>query len=165
MLLEHSEPGQQGRVFLADFGIARLHQDSSRLTQTGTFNATLAFASPEQLAGAAIDGRTDQYSLACSLYWLLTGAGPFDMAHPGEVIRGHLQLPPPTLSGARPGTTAALDAALAKGMAKHPADRFASCTEFATAVRRALTESSSSAGATRVAELRLPYEGAPPQWN
>ncbi|MGY0503330.1 serine/threonine-protein kinase [Nocardia sp. FBN12] len=165
ILLEHSEPGQQGRIFLADFGIARLHQESSRLTQTGTFNATLAFASPEQLTGATIDGRTDQYSLACSLYWLLTGAGPFDMAHPGEVIRGHLQLPPPSLSAARPGVSVAMDTTLAKGMAKHPDGRFASCTEFATAVRRALIEPSPAAEVTRVAEVRPTHESAPPQWN
>lgn len=166
ILLEHSQPGLEGRVFLADFGIARLHEDSTRLTQTGTFTATLAFASPEQLTGATIDGRTDQYSLACSLYWLLTGSAPFEMAHPGEVIRGHLQLPPPPLSGARPGMSAALDAALAKGMAKRPDERFVSCTEFAAAVRRALTDSSRpAAGATRVADLHPAYVSAPPQWN
>ncbi|MFE1597158.1 protein kinase [Nocardia sp. NPDC058705] len=128
------------RVYLTDFGIARLHNDNAvKLTQTGTFTATLAFASPEQLSGIALDGRADQYSLACTLFRLLTGTTPFDATNPVAVIQGHLQQPPPRASTLRSGITPALDAVLARAMAKRPEERFASCAEFAAAALQALS--------------------------
>ncbi|MBF6296829.1 protein kinase [Nocardia amamiensis] len=139
IMLARSVGGHGERVFLTDFGIARLREDSTHLTQTGMFTATLAYASPEQMTGAHLDHRSDQYSLACALYWLLTGVAPFDAAAPAEIIRGHLQLPPPSAAAVRPGLSAALDAVIAKAMAKRPDDRYTSCVEFATAARRALT--------------------------
>ncbi|WP_336623349.1 serine/threonine-protein kinase [Nocardia mangyaensis] len=138
ILLAHGRDGQE-RVYLTDFGIARVVDDAGRLTQTGSFTATLAYASPEQLTGAAMDGRSDQYSLACTLYWLLTGAVPFESTHPAAVIQGHLQQSPPPVTAVRPGLPGALDAVLARAMAKRPADRFASCAEFAEAAKQALT--------------------------
>jgi serine/threonine-protein kinase len=143
MLLARSTGGKGERVYLTDFGIARLRDDGGHLTQTGTFTATLAYASPEQLTGAELDGRADQYSLACSLFWLFTGTGPFAATNPAAVIRGHLQEPPPPLSTVRPGLPPGLDAVLAKAMAKRPDDRFANCADFAVAARRALATPSS----------------------
>ncbi|WP_416563353.1 protein kinase domain-containing protein [Nocardia testacea] len=145
ILLARSTGGRGERVYLTDFGIARLRDDTGHLTQTGTFTATLAYASPEQLTGADLDHRSDQYSLACSLYWLLTGSGPFTSTNPAGVIQGHLQSPPPSLSAARPELPPSLDAVLAKAMAKRPDDRFTSCTEFAEAAKQALTSPSSPA--------------------
>ncbi|MET8796796.1 protein kinase [Nocardia sp. NPDC004568] len=145
ILLARSTGGRGERVYLTDFGIARLRDDTGHLTQTGTFTATLAYASPEQLTGADLDHRSDQYSLACSLYWLLTGSGPFTSTNPAGVIQGHLQSPPPSLSAARPELPPSLDAVLAKAMAKRPDDRFTSCTEFADAAKQALTSPSSPA--------------------
>ncbi|MGY0499959.1 serine/threonine-protein kinase [Nocardia sp. FBN12] len=139
ILLAKASDGQQ-RVYLTDFGIARVVDDAAnRLTRTGTFTATLAYASPEQLTGAQMDGRADQYSLACTLYLLLAGTAPFESVHPAAVIQGHLQQQPPAVSVARPGLPAALDAVLARAMAKRPADRFASCADFADAARLALS--------------------------
>ncbi|MFD6396144.1 protein kinase [Nocardia sp. NPDC060249] len=139
ILLAKASDDQQ-RVYLTDFGIARVVDDAAnRLTRTGTFTATLAYAAPEQLTGAQMDGRADQYSLACTLYFLLTGTAPFESVHPAGVIQGHLQQQPPAVSAARPGLPAALDAVLARAMAKRPADRFASCADFADAARQALT--------------------------
>lgn len=143
ILLARSTGGRGERVYLTDFGIARLRDDTGHLTQTGTFTATLAYASPEQLTGADLDHRSDQYSLACSLYWLLTGNGPFTSTNPAGVIQGHLQSPPPSPSAARQGLSPALDAVLAKAMAKRPDDRFASCSEFAEAAKQALASPSS----------------------
>ncbi|MFF2082136.1 protein kinase [Nocardia sp. NPDC058176] len=127
------------RVLLTDFGIARPRDDVHHLTQTGTFTATLAYAAPEQLTGAHLDHRADQYSLACTLFALLTGVGPFAAANPVLVIQGHLQSLPPSVRGQRRELPAALDAVLARALAKRPADRFDSCAEFAAAARRALT--------------------------
>lgn len=145
ILLARSTGGRGERVYLTDFGIARLRDDTGHLTQTGTFTATLAYASPEQLTGADLDHRSDQYSLACSLYWLLTGNGPFTSTNPAGVIQGHLQSPPPSPSTARAGLPPALDAVLAKAMAKRPDDRFVSCSEFAEAAKQALSSPSSPA--------------------
>ncbi|MGS2805721.1 serine/threonine-protein kinase [Nocardia sp. MW-W600-9] len=139
ILLARSSGGQGERVFLTDFGIARLRADSTHLTQQGMFTATLAYASPEQMTGAELDHRSDQYSLACALYWLLTGIAPFDSPDPNEIIRGTLYLNPPPLALRRQGLPPALDAVLAAAMAKHPAARFDSCTAFAKAARQALT--------------------------
>ncbi|WP_323137878.1 serine/threonine-protein kinase [Nocardia sp. alder85J] len=139
IMLARSGAGKGERVFLTDFGIARLREDSVHLTQTGMFTATLAYASPEQMTGQPLDHRSDQYALGCALYWLLTATGPFDSPDPSEVIHGHLQLAVPPASHRRPGLSPALDPVIARAMAKRSADRYGSCTEFATAARHALT--------------------------
>ncbi|WP_433759727.1 protein kinase domain-containing protein [Nocardia sp. CA-135398] len=138
-LLARSSGGQGERVFLTDFGIARLREDSTHLTQTGMFSATLSYASPEQMTGAELDNRTDQYSLACALYWLFTGMAPFDAPDPNDIIRGHLQHVAAPLATRRQGLNPALDGVLAKAMAKRPEHRYATCAEFAAAARKALT--------------------------
>ncbi|MBF6182733.1 serine/threonine protein kinase [Nocardia otitidiscaviarum] len=140
IMLARAVGGHGERVFLTDFGIARLREDSTHLTQAGMFTATLAYASPEQMTGGRLDHATDQYSLGCALYWLLTGIGPFDSPNPGEIISGHLHFMPHPASMRRPGLSPAVDAVIAKAMAKRPADRFHTCAEFAAAARRALKE-------------------------
>ncbi|MFD6163061.1 protein kinase [Nocardia sp. NPDC060256] len=142
ILLARSGSGRGERVYLTDFGIARFRDDTGHLTQTGTFTATLAYASPEQLTGSPLDHRSDQYSLACSLFWLFTGTGPFSATNPAAVIQGHLQGAPPALSSHRQGLPYALDSVLAKAMAKRPDDRYPSCADFAAAARHALTNPS-----------------------
>lgn len=139
ILLARANPGQGERVFLTDFGLARLRAETVRLTQTGMFTATLAFASPEQMTGGDMDGRSDQYSLACALYWLLTGMAPFDSPNPADIIHGNLQLAPPPLAVKRRGLPPGLDPVLAKAMAKNPAHRYRTCVEFAKAAEQALT--------------------------
>lgn len=138
ILLSNAHTGPE-RVYLTDFGIARLRDDGGHLTQTGSFTATIAYASPEQLTGAPLDHRTDQYSLACSLFWMLTGTAPFSSPHPVAVIQGHLQHQPPAMSSVRHGLPVALDAVMARALAKRPDERFGSCAEFADAVRAAVS--------------------------
>ncbi|WP_330182454.1 protein kinase [Nocardia sp. NBC_01503] len=162
IILARAVAGHGERVFLTDFGIARLREDSTHLTQRGMFTATLAYASPEQMTGAHLDHTTDQYSLACALYWLLIGAGPYDSPHPAELIRGHLQLLPPPVSLRRPGLTQAMDAVLTKAMAKRPVDRFPSCADFAKAARRALTSGPVPYPAAAPYTVAPPTYGAPP---
>ncbi|MEU1982290.1 protein kinase [Nocardia sp. NPDC019395] len=139
ILLARANTGQGERVFLTDFGLARLRAETVRLTQTGMFTATLAFASPEQMTGGDMDGRSDQYSLACALYWLLTGMAPFDSPNPADIIHGNLQLAPPPLAVKRRGLPPGLDPVLAKAMAKQPGHRYRTCVEFAAAAEQALT--------------------------
>ncbi|WP_328397806.1 serine/threonine-protein kinase [Nocardia sp. NBC_00416] len=160
ILLARANPGQGERVFLTDFGLARLRAETVRLTQTGMFTATLAFASPEQMTGGDMDGRSDQYSLACALYWLLTGMAPFDSPNPADIIHGNLQLAPPPLAVKRPGLPPGLDPVLAKAMAKHPGHRYRTCLEFAAAAAQALTAPPPNYPATESSGPGSAYPGA-----
>ncbi|CAM3950169.1 bifunctional serine/threonine-protein kinase/ABC transporter substrate-binding protein [Nocardia ninae] len=139
ILLARTTAGQGARVLLTDFGIARLRDESRQLTETGALAATLAYASPEQLSFTPVDHRSDQYSLACSLFWLLTGSSPFAAGSPAAIIAGHLQHAPPSARSLREELPSEVDAVLTKALAKQPDERFASCTEFAVAAQQALT--------------------------
>ncbi|MEE6177908.1 serine/threonine-protein kinase [Mycobacterium sp. 050134] len=126
-----TEPdGQARRAFLADFGIARRIDDATGLTETNMTVGTAAYAAPEQLKGEPLDGRADQYALACTVFHLLTGAQPFVDSNPAVVISRHVSATPPA-PGARRPELAALDPVFAIAMAKDPAGRFGSCGEFA----------------------------------
>jgi len=99
-----AEPdGQARRVFLADFGVARRIDDATGLTATNMTVGTAAYAAPEQLKGEPIDGRADQYALACTAFHLLTGAQPYVDSNPAVVISQHVNAPPPSI-GACAGT-------------------------------------------------------------
>ncbi|MFI9510504.1 protein kinase [Nocardia sp. NPDC052566] len=132
ILLSASEAGRAERAVLTDFGIARLVDSNTHLTSTGTFTATLAYASPEQLSGERVDHRSDQYSLACTLYTMLAGRSPFAATNPGQVVAGHLNKPVPPL--ARPDVSPQLKGAIQRAMAKQPGERFGDCREFAQAL-------------------------------
>lgn len=130
--------GPDERVLLGDFGIARAFDDAS-LTGTGEVMATVSYAAPEVIAGDPVDPRTDQYSLGCSLFRLLTGKAPFAGAGgQAAVMMAHLSKSPPPVSEHAPWLPPALDAVFATALAKDPAQRFASCADFATAAKAAL---------------------------
>ncbi|WP_036415080.1 serine/threonine-protein kinase [Mycobacterium gastri] len=125
------------RIFLADFGIARSVDDTAGLTATNVSMGTIAYAAPEQLMGEPIDGRADQYALACSAFHLLTGGQPFDYPSAAVVITKHVMAPPPPIGQHRP-ELAPLEPVFATAMAKKPAERFARCQDFAAQLHRAL---------------------------
>ncbi len=127
-----------GRVMLTDFGIARIGAEASELTETGVAVGTIAYASPEQLCGDPLDNRSDQYSLACTAYRALTGRAPFVRSSAVLVATAHISEPPPSARAARADLPAAVDAVLARAMAKNREDRFATCSDFAAAFRRAV---------------------------
>jgi serine/threonine protein kinase, bacterial len=124
--------GDTGRIMLADFGIAR--RDTSGLTATGAIVGTKTYAAPEQLISSDIDGRADQYALAATAYQLFCGEPPFDDPNPAALIGHHLTSTPPSLGAARP-ELADLDAAMSRALAKQRDARFASCQDFAAALR------------------------------
>ncbi|MFC8047142.1 protein kinase [Nocardia sp. NPDC057353] len=138
ILLAKAPIGQPERVLLTDFGIASVRDADTTLGSAGSITATLAYAAPEHLAGAALDHRADQYSLACTLFWMLTGAAPYPGSNPAAVINGHLNLPVPSARTARPDLSPAFDAVLMRGLSKEPEERFGTCAEFAAAARAAL---------------------------
>ncbi|OKH82038.1 hypothetical protein EB75_13920 [Mycobacterium sp. ST-F2] len=126
---------ETSRIYLADFGIARPMNDSSGLTATNMAVGTVAYAAPEQLRGEAMDGRTDQYALACTAFQLLTGNPPYADSNPAVVITKHVTAPAPSLGEHRPELRD-LDPVLARAMSKTPAGRFGSCSEFAHALEQ-----------------------------
>ena len=128
------------RVFLADFGIARSIDDAAGLTATNMTVGTVNYAAPEQLRGEPIDGRADQYALACTAFHLLAGAAPFEDSNPAVVISRHVNAPPPSIGARRP-ELAGLDAVFATALAKEPSRRFGSCTQFAEHLSQQLSPS------------------------
>jgi serine/threonine-protein kinase len=132
ILLSDPEDGHR-RILLADFGIARYHDDISGLTDTNFTVGTITYAAPEQLLGGDIDARADQYALAATAFHLLTGTPPYQHSNPVAVISRHLTAPLPTLSDWRPELTS-LDEVLSRALAKNPDDRFARCQDFAAAL-------------------------------
>jgi ABC-type branched-subunit amino acid transport system substrate-binding protein/DNA-binding beta-propeller fold protein YncE len=109
-----------GHAYLTDFGVSkRLGGDS---TDTGRMVGTLDYLAPEQIRGQPVDGRADQYALACVLYECLAGRPPFGRESEGETLWAHMQEDPAPLAG-----HPALDPVLAKGLAKTPDDRYETC--------------------------------------
>jgi serine/threonine protein kinase len=121
---------------VADFGIARALDaaGAEQLTRTGMAIGTPQYMSPEQAGGAALDGRADQYSLACTLYEMLTGQPPFTGPSALAIIARHSLDPVPSLRVVRQTVSPTVEAAIMHAMAKLPADRFASMQQFVNAL-------------------------------
>ena len=129
-----------GRIKLADFGVARI-QDSGDVTRTqGSIVGTLKYMSPEQLEGRPIDARADLFAAGVLLYQLLTGKRPFDGDTDFAVIQNIVGLTPPSVTICNAKLPLALDAVLAKALAKSRDQRFLSADDFMDALRLASTE-------------------------
>ena len=137
-ILVDTRPGRPDHVYLSDFGVSKGARSSGTLTGTGQFLGTPDYSAPEQIEGGTVDGRTDQYALACVAFQLLTGVLPFQRDTVMAVLMAHMRNPPPSVTSLRDDVSAAVDDVIAKGMAKAPDDRYASCGDFADALREAL---------------------------
>ncbi|MFD0200542.1 MULTISPECIES: serine/threonine-protein kinase [Saccharothrix] len=125
-------------AYLADFGIAReTSPEATALTRSGDLVGSWDYLAPERLSGGAVDGRADQYSLACVLFECLTGRLPHAATDPAAKVAAHLLQPPPAPSVFSPTVTPALDAVVLRGLAKDPARRFESAAALITAAREA----------------------------
>src|SRR5437899_3442255 len=152
-----------GTAVVADFGIAHAVTaagDRQHLTQTGTVIGTPAYMSPEQATGSTeIDGRSDQYSLACVVYEMLVGEPPFTGPTAQAVIARHSldMVSPPSI--VRSTISDAVEGAVLRALSKVPADRYATTALFA----EALNTPSAATGAHRRATLergvRRPHRG------
>ena len=137
-ILVDARAGRPDHVYLSDFGIVKGAALGS-LTGVGSSNlGTPDYMAPEQISGQPVDGRTDQYSLACVTVQLLTGTVPFERDSLPALIYAHLTVPPPSLVSLRPDLPAAVDQVVAKAMAKTAEKRYDSCGDFADALRAAL---------------------------
>ncbi|MER6992550.1 protein kinase [Saccharopolyspora hirsuta] len=139
--------GDNGFAYLVDFGIAASLRASGNLTSTGYAVGTLAYMAPERFEDGPVDHRVDVYSLACVLYQCLTGAKPFVGETAASLINAHLNHPPPLPTATRGDIPREFDHIIARGMAKNPADRYASAGELARAARQALTSVTAVPGA------------------
>jgi YVTN family beta-propeller protein len=126
-------------VYVVDFGIARsVGGRQTPLTHTGAYIGTLDYMAPERFIGHEVDGRADVYSLACLLHECLTGAPPFSGKDLPALMYAQLYFGPPEASSLVEGIPPALDAVIARGMAKDPKDRFQAAGALAAAAREAL---------------------------
>ncbi len=130
-------------VKVTDFGIARL-TDSSK-TKTGMVLGTPSYMSPEQLSGQKIDGRSDLFSLAVSLYLMLCGKLPFEGDTMGRLMFRISSEPPTDILTLNPNVPAGIVAFLDRAMDKEPANRYQTGEEFAAALREAASGAAQSA--------------------
>ena len=134
-VLVTTKEGVREHVYVADFGLTRRGATGHR-TRTGDFLGSPTYAAPEHLRGEPVDGRTDQYALACMLFACLSGRPPFQ-GGVQEVIHGHLGQTVPALSQLI-AVPPAIDEVIRKGTSKDPTQRFASCADLIAAARVAL---------------------------
>jgi eukaryotic-like serine/threonine-protein kinase len=119
---------REGRVNVADFGIARA--GTSQITEAGSIIGTAQYLSPEQARGAPVDESSDLYSTGIVLYELLTGEVPFTGESPVEIAMKHLSEPPEPPSALRPEIPHDLDLVVLRALAKEPADRYRTAGEM-----------------------------------
>src|SRR4051812_3746898 len=127
-----------GHAWLTDFGLTKRLISSADITQASDIVGTPDYLAPEQIEGASIDGRIDQYALACVVHHCLAGVPPFERDSDLAILQAHLNDPPPRVTDVRPDLPAALEHVLVRAMAKDPAERFPSANDFAAALATAL---------------------------
>src|SRR4030042_454913 len=123
--------------YITDFGLVKMVESSVQLTHSEFFG-TPAYTSPEQCQGdKEIDGRSDVYSLTAMFFHMVTGSPPYESNNAMALLMKHVADPIPHLSAAAPALPAALPRGIERGMAKQPADRYATAGERARDAERA----------------------------
>jgi serine/threonine protein kinase/Tfp pilus assembly protein PilF len=124
-------------VYVVDFGVAKALADTGaeRLTSTGVTIGTTAYMSPEQSSSGGVDARSDQYSLACLLYEMLTGEPPFTGATAQAIVVRRFAEPARPIRSVRPAVPVTVERTVLRALERVPADRFDSVSDFAIALR------------------------------
>jgi serine/threonine protein kinase len=161
MLLEaHMDAEMADQVYLAGFGLSpRSHPDAG--PSGGAFDGTVGYVAPEQIAGRPVAG-SDQYSLGCSAYEMLTGRVPFDD------VAGHLKVTYPLATSLRRDLNRDADAVFERVLAWSPAARYADCGQFAAHLAAALGAGPAPAPEVQREPARRPdpppaFEADPPR--
>ncbi|MFJ2029117.1 serine/threonine protein kinase [Streptosporangium sp. NPDC087985] len=126
-------------AYLTDFGITKHRTSISGLTQTDQFIGTPRYMSPEQINKERIDGRCDQYGLACVVYEALTGRLPFQRDNEIALLWAHLAEAPTPISTLRPELPLEVDGVMMRALAKSPEQRYDTCTQFIAELRDAIS--------------------------
>jgi serine/threonine protein kinase, bacterial len=121
------------RIVLTGLGLPRRPDETNSLTRANLGIGTVSYAAPEQLLNDSVDGRTDQYGLACTAFHLLTGSPPFAHMNPAVLESKHLDESPPQPGDVRP-ELAYFDTPFAHALKKNPTERFRHCRDFAKAL-------------------------------
>jgi len=157
-----------GHAVLADFGVARACCDPGMapVTEVGLAVGTPEYMSPEQASGERdLDSPSDLYSLACVIYEMLAGEAPVAGDNPRATMAKQVTETPRPLRMLRPDAPPVLEEALARALAKNPADRFPSVAEFVAALERERASPARSPGASVAARCIavLPLVNASPE--
>lgn len=136
-------------AYLTDFGVAKQVGLDTGLTQADQLVGTLDYLAPEQIRGESIGMSVDIYALAGVLYFCLTGEVPFPRDNDAAKLWAHINAEPPAPSKLRAGLPMEVDQVIARGMAKNPADRFATASELARACARSLGVTTPGVGDAR----------------
>jgi serine/threonine-protein kinase len=145
-----------GRLKITDFGIAKMLDSEEGLTSTGMLVGTAQYMSPEQVSEGQVTGRSDQFSLGVIAYEMLTGVKPFRGNSWASIIHAIIMAEPPLVQQHRAALGQGVDAVLRKALAKDPAARFGSCTQFFEALDLAINQTPT------VHTAILPRPPAPP---
>ncbi|UCD56180.1 MAG: serine/threonine protein kinase, partial [Candidatus Hydrogenedentota bacterium] len=124
-----------GNVKVMDFGLARIADDRSKLTQSGMLIGTLDYMSPEQACGEPVDHRTDIWSLGVVLYEMLAGKTPFDAPSNAALVHKIIYEEPPELTSLAPVVPPGLSVVVSRAMAKNKEERYANISEFLGDIR------------------------------
>jgi CheY-like chemotaxis protein len=125
-------------AWLTDFGLTKRLISSADITAASDIIGTPDYLAPEQIEGGKLDGRVDQYALACVVHHCLTGAPPFERDSDLAILQAHLKEPPPPVTQLRPDLPPAVDRVLARALSKDPGGRFPAASDFAAALATAL---------------------------
>jgi YVTN family beta-propeller protein len=128
--------GGREHCYLADFGLTQGASEGG--PADGQLMGTVDYVSPEQIRGDAIDGRADQYGLACLMFECLTGEAPFRRPSEVATLFAHLEEDPPSASARHSPLPAAIDPVFARALAKEPDERQSSCAELVADASAAL---------------------------
>ena len=147
-----ARPDGSDHVYLADFGLTKRVSGETGVGDDGHLLGTIDYVAPEQVAGEEIDGRADVYSLGCVLYECLVGQPPFGRDSDVAVVFAHLEADPPAPSAQRPELSPALDAVIARALAKKPEQRYSELPR----ARPGLARGRGRRGGQRARRRRLP---------
>jgi len=131
---------EDGAVKITDFGIAKLTAGANT-TDTRTVVGTPNYMSPEQVQGLAVDGKSDQFSLAVIAYEILTGERPFIGEHLSTIVYKIVSEEPPESWRLNTTLSPRIDEVLRRGLAKRPENRYPNCASFVGALEMACAES------------------------